>query len=134
MQDEYAQNPFKGIIPTDEIDFGELIEVIKRSELSEGKKIAYLYMIAEETFTLADLEEIENEMIMAGRELEKEQGKQMKKLQELKAKEAKLREKVAKAQVKSAREMERNFSKLEDAMLEEANASQLEKVYQKLTR
>lgn len=101
-----------------EFSIMELIEAIYTSELPEGKKLAYLSMIADGSFSLDHLDGLLKDLEEVDLQLQQKKKQVVKSLDELEAKKEKLEDELMELQVKAAEEMLVNAEKLVDAVTE----------------
>lgn len=96
----------------DFVDINALAGAIEASALPEGKKIAYIYMLADGTLTLEELEKINMEMEEAGKDLEAVIAKEQAELEALEAELAELEDQKFELELEHAIQFEKNAEKL----------------------
>lgn len=110
------------------IDYGfnplELAEVIYVSLLPEGKKLAYLYMIADGSFSLNHFDGLLEEIDKVGVTLEQRRKVEEAKLKALQKKQSKLEQELMELQIKAAEEQIENADKLVEVISKEAEKEQ----------
>lgn len=102
------------------VDYGfnplELAEVIYSSLLPEGKKLAYLYAIADGSFSLNHFDNLLDEMDEVGITLEKRRKVEMAKLKALEKHQEKLEKELIELQIMAAEEQQGNVDKVLEAL------------------
>lgn len=110
----------------------ELADIIYTSSLPQGKKLAYLYMLADGSFSLSHFDGLLLEFESAGKPLKLKKEKEESKLKSLVAKKEKLEEELVELQIKSADEQLMNFEKLtvaiENEVENEKETAKLKKI------
>ncbi|MDF2378819.1 MAG: hypothetical protein P1V18_01160 [Candidatus Gracilibacteria bacterium] len=106
------------------VDINALAGAIESSALPEGKKIAYIYMLAEGTLTLAELEKINVEMEEAGKDLEAVIAKEQAELDAIELELAELEDQKFDMELEHAIQFEKNAEKLVNAAYGEAEKIQ----------
>jgi hypothetical protein len=114
----------QSIVPQQEFSLMELIEAIYSSGLSQGKKLAYLSMIADGSFSMDHLDGLLKDMDETGLRLKQKKKRVQKSLETLEAKKEQLEEELMQLQIKAAEEQLVNTEKFLDAVtrIEEQSA------------
>ncbi|GEM_PF-5846553 len=111
-----VKNKRKNISQDDPLGLQGIIELIEASDLPEYKKIAYLYMIADGSFSIQTLADMEKEMADISADLEKKiknvEEEEDKKIAELKKKVKALDEKIGDLAIAAAEEARDNAEKI----------------------
>ena len=105
------------------VDYGfnplELAEVIYASLLPEGKKLAYLYMIADGSFSLSHFDGLLEEIDRVGVTLEQRRKVEEAKLKALKKHQEQLEKELIELQMQAAEEQQRNVDHLLEVVSKE---------------
>ena len=124
MSSGSVKNPFTGEEADDDLKLDQLIQAIANSALSEGKKMAYLYLIAAGTFSMDHMEGLNKDMEEAGRRLEKRITYREKKIAGYDEKLAKLEKEIAELTPLATKEVQENLDKFVAAVSRETEAEQ----------
>lgn len=110
------------------VDYGfnplELAEVIYASLLPEGKKLAYLYMIADGSFSLSHFDDLLEEIDRVGVTLEQRRMVEEAKLKALAKHQEKLEKELIELQIRAAEEQQKNVDHLLETVSEKAEQRQ----------
>ena len=98
---------------------GELVTILKRSQLPEGKILAYLYLIASGRFSLDDMDRLLKDMDEAEDALENQKKALEIKITELRKQADSAQSELFDMRLGAARELEENADKLLNALKEE---------------
>lgn len=106
-------------------DLAKLVGLIDTSTLSEGKKLAYLYMIADGSFSIDHLEGLKKDLEEAGRELQKKADKQADIVKDYDSQVDKLEGEISTLMDEAAAEHQQNLDKIVEAAAKEAEKTEL---------
>ena len=122
MSSGSVKNPFSGDQADDALNLDELIRAIANSALSEGKKMAYLYLIADGSFSLDHMEGLSKDMDEAGEKLERKVAYREKKIKDYDARIATVDREIVKLTPPATEEIEQNLDKYVAAVSRETEA------------
>ena len=116
------------------IDFEKIVDLIDKSALSEGKKLAYIFMIAEGTFSLDTMKGLLKDLEAAGGELQHKLDEQAVLVADYGSKINSLEEEIMDLMDEVSIEHQSNLDKILDAASMAAEISEIDSKEEKLAK
>lgn len=112
----------------------ELARTISASAISQGKKLAYLYALADGSFSLGHFDRLLAEMEVVGTALQERKKIEESRLNALKKQQSQTEWELIELQIKAAEEQERNVEKLLVALARETEQEKEAEKKKKIVR